>query len=125
MSKIFRAKGVVKREREKLPEKKKPIESNRLRNKTVAFRLTPEEYDLLNNLVESSGLVKQDYILQALLKHQIVYQGSPKMADGLQKHLTSIMRKLKKKDFNNTLNKEDLIYLEKILKLYEEIKKSL
>lgn len=123
MSKIFRSKGRINRESEKLPIKKKRNEYNRFRNKTVAFRVTAEESDLLNNLVESSGLSKQDYITQAMLEHQITYLGSPKMADGIEKHLKAITKKLMNVDFMKTINKEDFIYLEKILNLYQEIKK--
>ena len=35
----------------------------RWRSKTVAFRLSPEENETLNNMVKLSGLTKQDYIM--------------------------------------------------------------
>jgi hypothetical protein len=37
----------------------------RWRNKTVSFRMSKEEVILLNNLVDLSGLTKQDYKLNA------------------------------------------------------------
>ena len=40
---------------------------NRWRNKTVAFRVSPEEDEQLEIAVRLSGLTKQDYITQ---KHQ-------------------------------------------------------
>jgi len=36
----------------------------RWRNKTVAFRVSPEEDALLEKAVALSGLTKQDYIIQ-------------------------------------------------------------
>lgn len=123
MSKIFRAKGRIIRENESRPVKRKRNESNRIRNKTVAFRLTAEEADLLDALVESSGLLKQDYIVQALLEHKVLYCGSPKMADGIEKHLKAIMKKMANSEFMKTLGREDFIYLEKVLNLYQEIEK--
>ena len=41
---------------------KKLDRKGRLRNKTVAFRVSPEEWELNGKAVELSGLTKQDYI---------------------------------------------------------------
>lgn len=41
---------------------------NRWRNVVVAFRMSPEEAQELNVKVSLSGLSKQDYIIQCLLK---------------------------------------------------------
>ena len=40
---------------------------NRWRSRQVAFRLSPEEADLLDTYVKLSGLTKQDYITRRLL----------------------------------------------------------
>ena len=40
---------------------------NRWRNKTVAFRVSPEEDEQLEIAVRLSGLTKQDYITRRLL----------------------------------------------------------
>ena len=42
-------------------------EHNRWRNKTVAFRMSPEEATQLDAAVRLSGLTKQDYITKKLL----------------------------------------------------------
>ena len=44
---------------------------NRWRNVVVAFRMSPEEAQELNVKVALSGLSKQDYIIQCLLKHEV------------------------------------------------------
>ena len=51
----------------------------RRRNRNVGFRVSEEEAKLLDNLVELSGLAKQDYILRRLLNREIVVQGNPKV----------------------------------------------
>lgn len=127
MAKIFRSKGLRKKEKEfksqlTNEEKKKSRESNRLRNKTVAFRLTPEEKELLDNLVESSGLLKQDYIIQALISHSVTYIGSPKMVRGLNEKIDALLAELKKLGRNGQIREEQLIYLEKIMELIYTIK---
>ena len=40
---------------------------NRWRNKTVAFRVSPEENKQIDAAVRLSGLTKQDYITRRLL----------------------------------------------------------
>ena len=53
---------------------------NRWRNVVVAFRMSPEEAQELNVKVSLSGLSKQDYIIQCLLKHEIRVVGGMKVA---------------------------------------------
>ncbi len=47
----------------------------RWRNRNVGFRVSEEEAKLLDDLVELSGLAKQDYILRRLLNREVVVQG--------------------------------------------------
>ena len=52
---------------------------NRWRNKTVAFRVSPEEDEQLETFVKLSGLTKQDYITRRLLEKEVVVQGNPRV----------------------------------------------
>ena len=54
-------------------------EHNRWRNKTVAFRVSPEEDEQLEIFVKLSGLTKQDYITRRLLEKEVVVQGNPRV----------------------------------------------
>lgn len=63
---------------------------NRWRNVVVAFRMSPEEAQELNVKVSLSGLSKQDYIIQCLLKHEIRVVGGMKVAKKVQVHLDTI-----------------------------------
>ena len=47
---------------------------NRWRSRQVAFRLSPEEADLLDTYVKLSGLTKQDYITRRLLEQDKIPQ---------------------------------------------------
>ena len=49
------------------------------RNKTVAFRVSAEEYLQLETLVKLTGLTKQDYIIRRLWNRDVVVQGNPKV----------------------------------------------
>ena len=51
---------------------------NRWRNKTVAFRVSPEEDAQIETFVKLSGLTKQDYITRRLTCKDVVVQGNPR-----------------------------------------------
>ena len=57
-------------------------EYNRWRNKTVAFRVSPEEDEQLEIAVKLTGLTKQDYITRRLLCKDVVVQGNPRVYKG-------------------------------------------
>ena len=54
-------------------------EHNRWRNKTVAFRVSPEEWEQIERYVQLSGLTKQDYITRRLTNKEVVVQGNPRV----------------------------------------------
>ena len=69
---------------------------NRWRNRQVAFRLSPEEADLLDTYVRLSGLTKQDYITRRLLNQDIVVQGNPKVYKALRDELAAVLAELRR-----------------------------
>lgn len=70
-------------------------EHNRWRNKTVAFRMSPEESNELDMRVKLSGLTKQDYLINRALQRDIVVVGNPKVYVALKKKLEEILIELK------------------------------
>lgn len=79
-------------------EREKAGCKNRWRNVVVAFRMSPEEAQELNVKVSLSGLSKQDYIIQCLLKHEIRVVGGMKVAKKVQVHLDTILEELQTLD---------------------------
>ena len=71
---------------------------NRWRNVVVAFRMSLEEAQELNVKVALSGLSKQDYIIQCLLKHEIRVVGGMKVARKVRIHLDTILEELQSLD---------------------------
>ena len=67
---------------------------NRWRNRQIAFRLSPEEADLLDIYVKLSGLTKQDYITRRLLEQEIVVQGNPRVFKALRNQMAEILTQL-------------------------------
>lgn len=79
---------------------------NRWRNVVVAFRMSPEEADELNTQVALSGLSKQDYIIQCLLKHEVRVVGGRLVAHRVKQELMQVLSELE------CLEKEDLEYVD-------------
>ena len=68
----------------------------RWRNKTVAFRVSPEEDELLETAVRLSGLTKQDYIIRRLQEKEVVVTGNPRVYKALKNELTKVLNELKR-----------------------------
>lgn len=67
---------------------------NRWRNKTVAFRVSPEEDREIETAVRLSGLTKQDYITRRLLCRDVVVQGNPRVYKALRDELATVLAEL-------------------------------
>ena len=82
---------------------------NRWRNVVVAFRMSPEEAQELNVKVSLSGLSKQDYIIQCLLKHEIRVVGGMKVAKKVQVHLDTILELQSLDESDRSIDVEELL----------------
>ena len=69
---------------------------NRWRNRQVAFRLSPEEADLLDTYVRLSGLTKQDYITRRLLCREVIVQGNPRVYKALRNECAAVLAELQR-----------------------------
>ena len=68
----------------------------RFRARTIGFRVSPEEDQLINSAVALSGLTKQDYIVKRLLCRDVVVQGNPRVYKALKNQLAEVLDELKK-----------------------------
>ena len=95
---------------------------NRWRSRQVAFRLSPQEADLLNALVKISGLTKQDYITQSLLTNSVVVQGNPRVYKALRDSMAAILVELQRIEAGADLNEELLEVIQFIAKVMDGMK---
>lgn len=79
---------------------------NRWRNKTVAFRVSPEEDAQIETAVRLSGLTKQDYITRRLLCREIVVQGNPRVYKALRNELNSVLEELQRIEAGQSIDGE-------------------
>lgn len=69
---------------------------NRWRNKTVAFRVSPEEDSQIETAVRLSGLTKQDYIVRRLQGRDVIVQGNPRVYKALRNELAAVLVELQR-----------------------------
>jgi len=86
----------------------------RWRNKTVAFRVSPEEWDQIETEVQLSGLSKQDYITRRLLCRDVVVQGNPRVYKALKNQMVEILVVLQRISNSEDVSDEMLDIIELI-----------
>ena len=68
--------------------------SARKRSKTMAFRCTPEEYELIANMVAWSGMSRQDYIMARLTGTEITVKPSSRTQRALRDSMKGLAERL-------------------------------
>ena len=94
-------------------------QNGRWRNKVVAFRMSPEEDEQLEQLVRLSGLTKQDYIICRLLCKDVVVQGNPRVYKALKQQIGELGEILREKE---SISEETQDLLQLIVTMVGEMK---
>lgn len=87
---------------------------NRWRSKTVAFRMSPEEADILDTNVRLSGMTKQDYLCTRALQQQITVVGNPRVYKALRNELAAVLDELKRIEAGSGIHNDLLDVIEQI-----------
>ena len=95
---------------------------NRWRNKTVAFRVSPEEDTQIEIFVKLSGLTKQDYITRRLTYKDGVVQGNPRVYKALRDQLAAVLDELRRIEAGDSVNDELLDVIEMIAVIMDGMK---
>lgn len=97
--------------------------NGRWRNKTIAFRVSPEEDAQLEAMVQISGLTKQDYITRRLLSKEVVINGNPKVFKGLKNQLQAVENELERIVTGGTIEPELIELIQFIGEVLHEMQK--
>lgn len=95
---------------------------NRWRNKTVAFRVSPEEDAQIEVAVQLTGLTKQDYITRRLLCKDVVVQGNPRVYKALKNQLSAVLDELRRIKAGAEVNDELLDTINLITNIIDGMK---
>ena len=96
----------------------------RWRNKTTAFRISPEENKLLERYVHLSGLTKQDYITSRMLERPITVNGNPRVYKALRDELAEVLEQLRKIEAGNQVDADLLAVISMIATVMDGMKGS-
>lgn len=99
-------------------------EHNRWRNKTIAFRVSPEENEQIERYVELSGLTKQDYITRRLTNKEVVVQGNPRVYKSLRNQFAAVLDELRRIEAGDGVNDELLDLIEMMTDIMGGIKEA-
>lgn len=95
---------------------------NRWRNKTIAFRMSPEEAEQLDKFVKLSGCTKQDYLIKRALQQEIKVVGNPRVYKALKNQMVEIYAELKSFEKCEEISKELMDVLNHISTLLDGLK---
>lgn len=91
----------------------------RWRNKTIAFRVTPEEYEKIKAMVSLSGMTTQEYILKRLENREVVVVGNPRVHKALKGHMERLYQEMKRVADISELDPETLEVIDYLGHVYD------
>lgn len=75
----------------------------RMRSKTVAFRMSPEEADLLQRYADMSGMTKQDYLISRVLQREVTVIPNKRMQLYMEENMLHVFKELRRLDAGQVL----------------------
>ena len=91
----------------------------RWRSKTIGVRISPEENAELDALVALSGMTKQDYCINRMLRRDVVVTGNPRVHKALKSQMEQLCQEFKRLCDINDVSAETLHVLEYLSKIYK------
>lgn len=75
----------------------------RMRSRTVAFRMSPEEADLLQRYADMSGMTKQDYLISRVLQREVTVIPNKRMQLYMEENMLYVFKELRRLDAGQVL----------------------
>ena len=98
---------------------KKRDNHNRWRSITIAFRVSPQDNEQINQLVALTGLTKQEYLAENMMRHQFTVFASPRVQKALKTYFTDVVQELRRIEKAGDINDEFLAVLKFALTIYD------
>ncbi len=93
----------------------------RKRNKTIAFRCTPEEYETIGRLAGACGMNKQEYIMARLTNKEIVVTSSPRTRKAMREWIESLKDELHEMPRNEPMGESLQEQLTIVLRYFNDL----
>ena len=88
----------------------------------VGFRVSDEEWKLITEIIQLSGLPKQEYIMKKLTDREIIVKGNPKVYIALKNQMENILEELRRLEKVSDENEELLITIQQVAKTLNGMK---
>ena len=98
-------------------------DQGRWRSKTIAFRISPEENDLLEQFVRLSGVTKQEYIIRHVLQQQVAVIPNTRVHKALREKMEQLCKEFQRVGNAGDVSPEVLSVLQMTSKIYDGLKK--
>ena len=89
----------------------------RFRSKTIGYRISPEEYEVLQRKIKLSGMTKQDYMIHCMENQSIIIYGSPYVYRSLKIELNHFIELFQNMQQLGELPLDELEILEHLLNI--------
>lgn len=70
----------------------------RIRSKTIAFRMSPEEAELLQMYADVSGMTKQDYLISRVFQRDVTVVPNKRMQLYMEESMAYVCKDLRRID---------------------------
>lgn len=104
--------------------KKNNDSQGRFRSKVIAFRVSPEEDEIINTKVKLSGLTKQDYLIACSSDKEINVNPSPYVFKSIRNQLLLFIKRFQEISNIDELSLDEMIVLEVLLKTINGLKEN-
>lgn len=91
----------------------------RLRNRTIAFRASPEEVGQIEYIISLTGMLKQDYYITRALDRDINVTGNCKIHKAVYDRLGELISELKRIEAGRYINQELMDDIKLIIKVVD------
>lgn len=98
--------------------KKNTDEKGRWRNLVIAFRVTPEENEMITRNAAICGMSKQDYLIANMLHKEINVTGNPRVFKRLKTEMELILKELERIEKLSDMSDENLAYIKQVITMY-------
>ena len=93
--------------------------NGRLRNKTIAFRVSPEEMTQIDTAISLSGMLKQEFYVSKMLDRDINVVGNCKIHKAVYERLYDVLSELKRIEAGRYINQELMNDIKLIIKVVD------
>ncbi len=94
----------------------------RWRSIDVNFRVSPEENELINQMVALSGLTKREYLVRRAMDQEIVVMGNPRVYKALKNQMEQLYMEFSRLCHAGELTPETLELLHFTTKIFDQMK---